>query len=495
MKKLNFISALFSLFVVLTACSKNDVPQEPKTDKINPVSEFCYKGMSLFYKWNDQMLEKNPRIEDSDPVKYFRSLLFEYKKIDKWSYITDNAGEWKKILEGDPVAFGYDIHGYADNSKAWVNINYVFPDSPAAKAGLKRGDVVVKVDGAILNNDNYRKLFGKESISIEVIKKDTGKATTVSITPERIHTNPVLVSKVIEQGGKKIGYLFYTDFIHEFNGKLHEAFMYFKQQQITDLVIDLRYNHGGSLTSALYIASMLIRKDLVEKKPVFSRMDYNHILNKIYDDKALKEGVNYRENKLGQIYKDQPDPLSANLNLNKVHIIATESSFSASELLTYCLRDFIKVVHVGTPTGGKYAASWTLHAYDKSLGLPVYEGEGKDLTSEQRAALKNWAMQPIVSVYSNSKGISFDKIGGNLKPDIEVEPQEEDASNWVELGNPKDYLLSVAINDILGKPRLRSGVMTKNDFKVKKMDYKPQALLLKENAVILNDVVDQVTRK
>jgi hypothetical protein len=147
------------------------------------------------------------------------------------------------------------------------------------------------------------------------------------------------------------------------------------------------------------------------------------------------------------------NPLDANLNFNKVYIIATDDSYSASELITFCLKPHMTVVHIGSNTGGKFTGSWTLHAYDDFDGevVPVYEES--DLSNQDKATLKNWAMQPIVATYKDKNGADFTNPG-YLVPTypMDVDGIEGDPSKWKPIGSTNDYLLAKAISLITGLP-------------------------------------------
>jgi len=263
---------------------------------------------------------------------------------------------------------------------------------------------------------------------------------TVNIAPVTIKTDPVLVDSVYQIGGKKIGYLFYTDYITNYNNRLYDVFSKFKQAGVTDLVLDIRYNHGGGISAATYLSSLIAPAASVKAKSPFVGLSYNNFLNQYFDRKKWS-----RTDSLGVYDKTEQNPLLANLNLNKVYIIATGDSYSASELTTFCLRPFMNVVHIGDNTGGKYTASWTLHAYDEDLGATVYGPD--DLTATEKIELKDWAMQPIVAKYTDRDNRSFENPG-YLAPDISE--SEGYIIDWKPLGDTSDRLLGQAIYSITG---------------------------------------------
>jgi len=107
-------------------------------------------------------------------------------------------------------------------------------------------------------------------------------------------------------------------------------------------------------------------------------MDYNNLLNTSFDQwyKEAPPADKYmydRKDYLGTYDPKDSNPLDANLDLKTVYIIATDDSYSASELTLFCLKPYMNVVHIGYDTGGKYTASWTIHGYDEEFGVPVYD--------------------------------------------------------------------------------------------------------------------------
>ncbi len=243
---------------------------------------------------------------------------------------------------------------------------------------------------------------------------------------------------------RKIGYLFYTSFIDGFNGSLFQAFNRFKEAGVTDLIVDLRYNHGGSVAAAGYLASLIAPTGVVQSgTSVFTQLDFNAFLNNYFG--------NSRKYFLGESAGGAPNPLGANLNLKNVYIIATDDSYSAAELLTFCLRPYVNVVHVGSQTGGKFTASVTVTAYDNYSNRTNTIYNANNLSAGAKDSLNNWGMQPIVAIYKNSANADF-SVPGTLNPDVAVTSRENDASAYLSIGDPSDYLLAATISKILGTP-------------------------------------------
>ena len=214
MKKFLFLSVLFaSLLLVFSACKK----EEPKT--VNPVSQFVYDGLSTYYLWADEMKSKEPTAGDMDPKTYFKSVLNATDTENGWSFITDDVESLLAGFSGEPVDFGFSLaFAYANEAKTEyvAIIKYVFPNSPASNAGLQRKDMIGKINGQPVTESNYGILYGSAAANFTTYKNSGSGLVadkTITLTPASIRTDPVLYTNIYNIGGKKIAYLFYTDFI------------------------------------------------------------------------------------------------------------------------------------------------------------------------------------------------------------------------------------------------------------------------------------------
>lgn len=431
-------SIVFFMIAILSiSCSKKDDIKPNKEKELtvdNIATRFINDGMGLLYYWNDEV----KYVEDSrnitlSPKEYFYSILSKADKEHQWSFITDDIKGLLARFSGTQKDFGYSINLLwkdKDRNALVAFVRYVFPDSPAEKAGLKRGYIITKIDDNNITKDNYKKLFGNNGIKIDFQTNDNiSVKKTADISPVEMEHNPVLKERIYEIDGKKIAYLFYTSYTNNFNYKIREAFRKFKAANVSDLILDLRYNTGGSVQSALYLSSMIVPQNIAQKKSPFVQMRYN---------KSIMKGLK------GITMWHLTDTLmDGNLNLKKVYIIASGNSYSASELTIHALKPYTEVIHIGDTTGGKYTASWTVHPYNKEYGYALYK--------EQKEEIKNWAMQPIVAIYTDHNDHSFENPGF-LVPNYQFDFDriEANPTNLKPIGSTDDFLISKAISLITG---------------------------------------------
>lgn len=466
MKRLHSLLLItFALFFVATSCSdKNDLPGPSKPDNkdIAIVSQFVYDGLSSYYLWSDEMTSKKPTVNDTDPVKYFNSVLNKIDTDNGWSWITDDVQGLLADFAGEPKSFGYSIGGfYQIENKIYALLRYVFENTPASQAGMERLDLIGEIDGKPItaNSEGYISdrdlniLYGDKKATFTTYKLSDAELTLkkeVEVTPIVTKTDPVLYNEIYTIGDKKIGYLFYTNFTGNYNYRLFEVFSHFKNEGVTDLVLDLRYNPGGGVTAASYLVSLFAPEASVKDKTILTTLTYNKFLNDIFGSNRNTKLGTYTDKNGKLLIEGALDPLQANLDLEKVYIIATERSASASELTTFCSRAIMgdaNVVHIGGKTSGKYTASWTVHPYDDNLGQPVYVED--KLSTKQKDIFKNWAMQPIVAIYKDKDGKDFVNPG-YLEPDYALEEGFGYLDYWKPLGDTKDVLLGQAIYLITG---------------------------------------------
>lgn len=430
-KKFMYLFVLLSAFI---ACKDDDDNKITKEEELTlRVNQFIHDEMSTFYLWNEEM----PNIDyqkEKNTIDYFNKLLFAK---DSFSIITDDAQGLIESLNNTNETFGYSLayYGVGDNKYCAV-VKYVYPGSPA-EGKLKRGDIILKINYSYITEDNIDKLTQNGTIYLskgileEMNIKDDNNAP-ITLTSKKMETNPILINKVIEKGNHKIGYLMYTDFTANFNNSLEEAFNDFKTRGITDLVLDLRYNHGGDDEASIVMCSAIAPKDKAINGAVLSHEKWNSQCQKVFESDS-------RYNEQIHRYFRQVD---CNLDLPKkrVYILTTRETISASEYVAICLKPFMEVILVGTKTYGKHTTMMLMQ--------PAKEDENGKMVADEE--LSNWLIAPVVSRYTNTEGKP--DFAGGMEPDYEVKDQLLPPTTST-LGDESEPLLAKAIELITGENR------------------------------------------
>lgn len=429
MRKPAFLFAslfLFSAFVL--SCKEVGLPPFATDTEIN---QWVHEQMKLWYYWEDK-IPADPDYKQS-PGSFFNNILYAYDAGlrpdgDRFSWIQRNADELRSSLSGESVTYGmeYRIASVASLNKTIGTVLYVLPGSPADKAGLKRGDIFTQVNGTDLTTSNYSQLLSgtsEKKFTLAEINDETSSldsAGTAAVTPVKFQEDPVHYHTVKTNGGKKIGYLVYHQFYPSTNGtndrkydsKLETVFGEFKQQQVNELIVDLRYNSGGYVSSAVLLASLIARD--VTTRDVFSIKEYNPeitgILRKKYGDDYFQDRFASKTQNIGS-------------QIDRVYILTSRRTASASELLINGLLPYLPVTVVGETTVGKNVGSVTISDDEKRT---------------------NWGLQPIVSKSFNS--LRESNYTSGFSPDF---PAAESLRIY-PYGDERDPLLAAALTAITG---------------------------------------------
>jgi len=439
---------------------KEEDPNDPDRPVVIPdapeVNYFVWNSMHDYYLWNDKIPNlvntyyqpltststNYKQHKDSlnvflnkytDPEKLFDGLLYQHSVVDKWSFIVNDYTIIDNWIAGISKTVGYDFKLYYLNATSPDLIGvvrYVLKDSPADKAGIQRGDIFYKVDGVQLTDANYTaNLINKESFTLSFAKLVNGVVTpiakTASLVAVEMQENPVYFNKILTVGTNKVGYLVYNGFTSDFDLQLNTVFQQFKSAGVNKLILDLRYNGGGSVQTAIYLASMIYTTNTTK---LFTKSVYNGILTP-YITSTYGESF-FNSNFTDKISGTGASTPINSLNLTDVYFIVSNESASASELLINGLKPYMSVKSIGSNTYGKYVASLTLKDYD---------------SNDKLVTTHKYAMQPIVAKYANSLGVS-DFVSG-LAPDYTA---KEDVGNLLPFGDENETMLKVVLDVIKG---------------------------------------------
>ena len=430
------------------------------------ISDFVWKGLNEFYYWQDEVEDlSDNKLEDestyakyisenSQPKEFFESLKHA---DDRFSWIEDDYRELENTLQGiiasNGVEFGL-LYACKNCNELIGFVKYILKGSNADGKNIKRGDLFTGVNGNLLTTHNYRSLLfdGDMNYTLNMASVRNGAifntGVEIDLTKEEdFQINPIQISEIInlgntgEVGNEKIGYLMYNQFVSEKSHQLNQVFRNFKNEGISELVIDLRYNGGGSIKNCVELASMITGQFSNE---IFAEEQWNSKLLPYLRNNFGKETL---INRFRGVLDDGEEINS--LNLNRVFIITTSESASASELLINGLSPYINVIQIGEKTVGKNVGSITVYDY-----IDDEQTKNPDHT---------YAMQPIVLKIANNDG--FADYTNGLLPDYFI---EEDIQNMGILGTKNEPLLSEVLEIINGTSKsniLRNSISKRSKVK------------------------------
>ncbi len=455
-----FLLLFITMGLFLTNCSNDDTilpdvepeQEEPKIAEDYPVQNFMWQAMNAYYFWQSDVpdladdkfegLEDPAYVaflaQDEDPANfYYDRLLFTE---DRFSFLSEEYEELVQSFQGvsksNGLEFGLSLFG--DEGDVFGYVEYIISDSNASTKEIKRGDLFVTVDGTQLyykseDDNNLDLLFeGNETYTLGMadIVDNTIVPNDKEITltkEEGLSENPILLSKVIEQNGKKIGYIMYNGFVANYDDELNEAFGELKG--VSELILDFRYNPGGRVSSAIQIASSVYEAKTDE---LFLKARYNEKIQSGFTDGQGES--NFTDKTF-----DSETPLNT-LDLKRVYVITSGGTASASELVINGLEPYIDVVQVGTTTVGKNEFSVTF--VDDPENDFFYDSERESFINPDN----QWAIQPLLGRNENADGFSDYTAG--LIPDFEL---REDVANLGVLGEESDPLLALTLSKISGE--------------------------------------------
>jgi C-terminal processing protease CtpA/Prc len=365
---------------LFTSCSKNDALPDPyPTDSLGKINRWMLDSMRRFYYWNEQIPAKPDH--SLSPELFFKSLL---SSSDRFSHI---SGPNVPAATNSYFSFGFhyamlQVPGYDHyiGVVTFVNVN-----GAADRAGLKRGSYFMKVNGRQMDAQNMneinRQLNEKGTITLTAAIFNNNAwepGADIPLSPGYSRENPVYYTRVFAKGSTKTGYLYYTSFDESFDGRLLDAFRKFKEAGISELVLDLRYNAGGSVASSAKLAALVTHR--LNAGEVYAIYEGNR--NEGRRTRTLQAVLNTSASAAGRQYSDlQPNQLQ----LSRVFVLTTKATVSAAELVVNNLKPFLSIVQIGEATAGKDEASFTI-------------------TDQRTPRQVDWTLQPIVYKLFNKNG-------------------------------------------------------------------------------------------
>jgi len=449
-----FLFLCISLSFCFVSCQKADSEssdqQDEKQREYVAANLFLKDVFGGFYYWIDSMWSRFEQWKDTDnPIDAFSS--FRHSD-DRWGFVSANGNGIQESMQGISTSYGYN-GTFAKTSRTKDTIAlvlfYVSPDTPAAKAGMKRGDVITKFNGKsvcykigddIDDVNNQLSTIAKEVYSGTSTFTYASTGRTITMSPEKIYENPVLVSKIFDFNSKKVAYLHYTQFELNAIEDLIREFSRYKSNGVSELILDLRYNGGGYVMTELLLGSMIAPVANVNNRDIFTKSEYNKLLTEYFSGKetsdslSFEHAIKYDDNTTKKYNVKESNP-----DLKKLYVIMTKkNSASASELLVNSLLPYMDVEIFGDGSYGKTATCVLF------MGKDWYIDVKEQLTAQQYKDgieyASNWCGYVTAAYNVNSLGeAKCCPDGFSIDSDKKVSDNPIDG---YQLGDPKETMLA-----------------------------------------------------
>jgi len=323
-----FISSIFLLISFLTSCGSNSQKNNKNINQSFSLEE-KKEVHNLFlteYLWYEQVIQDINYETITQPQELINAL--KVTPPDEWSFSMTKK-EYEDFVNQKTAGFGF---GYTRDFTLYI----VRIDAPAYNK-LFRGDKILKVNNQTVSRESIATASSNIGQKTYFTVLRNNEEVTVNVTPSN-YTFKVSLGSIILHQGINIGYLRYDSFTGSSVTELEKIFTNFKNANISELVIDLRYNGGGSIA----VASSLL--DNITNQYAGQRQGYLD-----WNDKNKDKNQNFN-------FEDLDDRDGNELNMRRVIFLVTKNSASASELIISALKPYLgdnNVITIGTKTHGK----------------------------------------------------------------------------------------------------------------------------------------------
>jgi hypothetical protein len=319
---------------------------------IDAQKQFVFDVMRDVYFWNVD-LPATVDLAAYPTPEALLDYLISFQPLDQFSYIDLAAADARFFGAGEYEGFGFSTRFEASDE---LRITRVFESSPADVAGFARGQQILMLNGRaiaeIQANEGIDALFSMPTLEFTVRRQDASEFD-ISVSQAIVRIDPLPQYRVIDRpDGTAVGYLELVTFISTADSAFYDVFRTFQQAGVTDVVLDLRYNGGGLLSTTELLGDYL--GGGVPDNTVFSRTLFN----------SNNSGSN-RTTFFGRF--------AESLNLSRLVVIATERTASASELITNSMEPHVEVAIVGSNTRGKPVGQLGIEFCEKILRPTAFE--------------------------------------------------------------------------------------------------------------------------
>lgn len=425
MKKHSLILKIVLFFLSLFAisCQTDDSPPVYEEGTNEYTNQWIDQQMKRYYYWNATMPGQGDL--SLNPKDYFGSLL---RSGDRFSYAL-HPSMAETFPQSMRRTFGFDISFVEHQGQVYGVILYVLSNSPAANSGLERGEYIKAINGTVLSQGNYEVLYqdlvNADQAQLQVVEYTAGSGFSA---PQQVNIYQGLTFSqsishhIIQEGTNKIGYIEIPHFDIGMAQSLLQILQNLKNQSINQLVVDLRYNGGGDISSATALSIILAPQ--IQPDDLFITLKGNQNGGTI--NQSFKQALEMNESQVSfQALRN------AHPSIQKLYVLCGGHTASASEIIINNLKPFMEVVTIGEKTVGKDVA-----------GFPI---EDDRIPGQQ-----GWVLYPSIYKIFNASG------GGDYSTGIvpAIDMNEIQEVEVFPLGNPNEVLLQEALNNISGNQRM-----------------------------------------
>lgn len=363
------ILAVVSMIIgsIITIAIKDFDVAKVNTNKTEVSYSKTKKGFDSLYETYDTIMSEYYKDVDSDKLieGAINGMLESLDDEHTMYFDKKSKEEFDSELSGNYYGIGAQIQLTSDET---IKITKVFDDSPAKKAGLKEEDVFVSVDGTSVKGKNATEvanMLKSDSVKTStIVVKRNDKELTFKVTKENITLFSVS-SEMLDNNGKNVGYLSVSIFGQKTYSQFKDALTKLEKQDMDSLIIDLRGNTGGYLST---VTNML--EEFIDK---------GNVIYQIQSSSGVKQ------------YKT----VKASEKKYKIVVLIDGGSASASEIMSAAMKEVYGAILVGQTTYGKGTVQTTKNLSNGSM------------------------IKYTIEKWLTPSGKNIDKEG--IKPDYEVE--------------------------------------------------------------------------